>query len=140
MLHVCFEPIVKPVYINSSTTCIKFLKGIWDKELFNIIEQVYVLYVNHDNKVICWKCLAIGTSNSFVMDVKLLLAIALGCLASKIIIAHNHPMGNCNPSNEDLALTNKLKQAASFMDIMLLDHVIISKNSYHSFREHGELE
>lgn len=107
---------------------------IWDKALINVQEQVYVLYLNDLNEVICWRCLNTGTGCSTLFDIRLAMALALNCLASNIIIAHNHPSGSLRPSEADIIVTKKLKYVSEFMSIKLLDHIIISRSGYYSFR------
>ncbi|MBR6638775.1 MAG: hypothetical protein IKL35_00250, partial [Muribaculaceae bacterium] len=60
-------------------------------------------------------------------------------LASGIILVHNHPSGNCNPSNEDDRLTHRIKEAATLLDIKLFDHIIITPNSYYSYTDNSRL-
>jgi DNA repair protein RadC len=134
-LRVSYSNKIISTPISSSVDSYIFLKKIWDKKLISIQEQVYILYLNDCNEVICWRCLNTGTSCSTLFDIKLALACALNCLASNIIIAHNHPSGSLNPSGADMVVTKKLKAAAEFMDIKLLDHIIISRNGYCSFSD-----
>jgi DNA repair protein RadC len=74
-----------------------------------------------------------------VVDIRLLLSVALKTAATGIILAHNHPSGNLKPSEADKELTNKIKKASEYTDIKLLDHLIISSDSYLSFSEQGHL-
>jgi DNA repair protein RadC len=75
-----------------------------------------------------------------VADTRLVLGIALKVAATGIILAHNHPSGNLKPSIADEALTEKIKTAASFMDILVSDHLILSANGeYYSFADEGLL-
>jgi DNA repair protein RadC len=69
----------------------------------------------------------------------LILATALNCLASGIILCHNHPSGNCNPSETDIAMTKKVKQSAEIMDIQVLDHIILTEESYYSMVDNGAI-
>jgi DNA repair protein RadC len=74
-----------------------------------------------------------------IVDFKLVFATALKCAASGIILVHNHPSGQLNPSREDTQLTNRCKQAAEYLQIRLLDHLIITKHGFFSFRDEGLL-
>jgi DNA repair protein RadC len=74
-----------------------------------------------------------------VVDIRMILKVALEKLASSIILSHNHPSGNLQPSQEDIKLTQKLKQAAIQMDINVQDHLIVGENSYYSFVDEGIL-
>ncbi len=66
-------------------------------------------------------------------------ATALKCLATSMIIAHNHPSGTLIPSQADLNLTKKIAEAGKLLDIALLDHIILTEGSYYSFRDEGDL-
>lgn len=135
-LRVIYSNIVLSSPITSPDDSYTFLLKIWDKSLLQLQEQVYVLYLNNANEVICWRCLHTGSSSETMFDVKLALAYALSCVASKVIIAHNHPSGKLQPSYSDIAFTNKLNKATEIMDIKLVDHIIITRFSYYSFKEH----
>lgn len=112
-----------------------FFTQVWDKDLLNLQEQVNALYLNSNNEVISWRCLNTGTCAETLFDIKLTLSCALICMASKIIIAHNHPSGKLQPSYNDITITNKLNQASALMDIQLEDHLIISRLGYYSFKD-----
>jgi DNA repair protein RadC len=102
-------------------------------------EEFWALYLNRSNKIIEKYKLSQGGVSGTVTDIRLLLKRAIELLASSLIVCHNHPSGNINPSENDTAITNKIKAAASQMDIRLLDHVIIANNSYFSFTDEGIL-
>ena len=71
------------------------------------------------------------------IDIKLVSKYAIESLCSGVIVAHNHPSGNTNPSNEDILITNKIKQALNIFDIQLMDHIILTEDSYYSFADEG---
>ncbi|MAH51491.1 DNA repair protein [Candidatus Pacearchaeota archaeon] len=93
-------------------------------------EVVYAMLLNRNNRVKGIFKLSEGGIHASVVDVKLLMAVALKTLASGIILAHNHPSGNCLASEQDLKTTKSLKRACEFMDITFLDHIIITDNEY----------
>lgn len=72
-----------------------------------------------------------------VADPKVIFAAALKASASSIILAHNHPSGQLKPSSADIALTNKIKRGGEFLDIQVLDHLILSSEGYYSFADEG---
>ena len=80
-----------------------------------------------------------GGTSSTVVDVKIVLKAALQNLASSIILCHNHPSGNCRPSRDDEAVTQKIKKAASLLDIQVADHIIVCENRYYSFADNDLL-
>lgn len=73
------------------------------------------------------------------MDPKIIFSEALKCNASGIILAHNHPSGNLNPSDADLNLTKKLISGGQILEIQILDHIILTTESYFSFADKGIL-
>ena len=116
------------------------------KEVFNFIrgkladlehEEFWVLYLNRSNRIIDSYKLSKGGISGTVIDIRLILKKALELLASGMIICHNHPSGNTEPSENDIQITEKLKVAAGQMDIKLLDHIIVSDNNYLSFSDEG---
>jgi DNA repair protein RadC len=78
-----------------------------------------------------------GGISGTVTDVRIILKKSLEYLASGIIVCHNHPSGNLNPSESDTKITQKIKESASLLDIQLLDHIIISEKEYYSFADNG---
>ena len=80
-----------------------------------------------------------GGITGTVADPRVILKKALEENATSIILSHNHPSGNINPSREDISLTKKIKEAASYLDITVLDHIIIGNDKYYSFADSGEL-
>lgn len=95
------------------------------------------MVLNRNNEVLGICPLSRGGVSGTIVDAKLVFSIALKCNASSIIVAHNHPSGNLKPSDADIKLTKKLKQAAAYLDIQFLDHVIVTKNGYTSFSDKG---
>ena len=102
-------------------------------------EEFWILFLNRSNKVITQMKLSQGGISGTVTDVRIVMKKAIECLASGIIVCHNHPSGNLNPSESDSKITQKIKEAGSLMDIQLLDHLIISDKDYYSFADNGAL-
>jgi DNA repair protein RadC len=118
------------------------------KSAFNLLEplmsdltheEFWVLYLDRANHIIDKVKISQGGTTGTVMDVKIIIKQALDKLTQAIIIAHNHPSGNRKPSNSDIQVTNKIKEAAAFFDINLLDHIIVADNDYFSFADEGIL-
>jgi DNA repair protein RadC len=103
-------------------------------------EEFWILLLNRSNKIIDKVKISQGGVTGTVIDVKMIFKNAVERLASSLIICHNHPSGNSEPSGSDLEITRKLKEAAIIMDIKLLDHVIIANNLYFSFLDEGLLD
>jgi DNA repair protein RadC len=100
-------------------------------------EEFWVLVLNRQNKVLDKICISKGGVSGTVADVRLIFKPAIEKLASGIILFHNHPSGNLDPSSSDIALTNKMIDAGKTLDIPILDHLIIGDNNYYSFADNG---
>lgn len=100
-------------------------------------EEFWLLMLNRANKVLGRYKVSQGGLSGTVIDTRIILKKALDNLASSIIVCHNHPSGNKQPSDADLKITEKLKKAAEMLEIKLLDHVIIADKSYFSFADEG---
>jgi len=102
-------------------------------------EEFWILFLNRSNRVINRMKLSQGGISGTVTDVRIVMKKAIEYLASGIIVCHNHPSGNLNPSESDSKITQKIKEAGNLMDIQLLDHLIISDKDYYSFADNGLL-
>lgn len=100
-------------------------------------EVFCVFYLNQSNKILRYEIISSGGLTGTVADIRIMLKNALLQNANKLIIAHNHPSGNLQPSHADKELTRKLKEAAEYMDIKLLDHLIIAGINYLSMADEG---
>lgn len=102
-------------------------------------EEFWVIYLNKANRVIEKEKISSGGIAGTVVDVKIIMKNALQHLSSAIAVSHNHPSGNLQPSDADIALTRKIKEAARLFDILLLDHIIVGGKNYYSFSDEGML-
>ncbi|MCD4711234.1 MAG: DNA repair protein RadC [Bacteroidales bacterium] len=100
-------------------------------------EEFWLLMLNRANRVLGRYKVSQGGLSGTVIDTRIILKKALDNLASSIIVCHNHPSGNNQPSDADVKITEKLKKAAEMLEIKLLDHVIIADKSYFSFADEG---
>ena len=100
-------------------------------------EEFWLLMLNRANRVLGRFKVSQGGLSGTVIDTRIILKKALDNLASSIIVCHNHPSGNNQPSDADVKITEKLKKAAEMLEIKLLDHVIIADKSYFSFADEG---
>lgn len=127
------DPEEKPK-ITSSKDAFDLLKG----EMMDLPkEEFWVLLMNRANRVTKKKRVSEGGVSGTVADPKVIFKLALEELASGIIVAHNHPSGNLQASQSDIDLTRKLKEAGKFLEIQLLDHIIIANQKYLSFADEG---
>lgn len=100
-------------------------------------EEFHVLLLNRANTVIKRIRISQGGVNGTVVDSRLIFKPAIDMLASGLILAHNHPSGKVKPSQSDIHLTKKLKEAGKVLDINILDHLIIGHKTYYSFADEG---
>ena len=100
-------------------------------------ESVNVLLLSRSNKVLGISKISEGGLSGTVVDPKMIFQTGLKANAASIIIAHNHPSGNTKPSHEDIKLTNRLIECGKFMDMPVLDHVILADDLYFSFADEG---
>ena len=100
-------------------------------------ESFCVIYLNQAGGVIKTELVSSGGLTAVVADVRIILKNALLCNANQIIVAHNHPSGSKNPSEQDKIITRKIKESAALMDIKMLDHIIIAGNDYLSMGDEG---
>ncbi len=124
----------------SQIKCSKDVADIFQPLLSDLShEEFWILFLNRSNKVINRMKLSQGGISGTVTDVRIVMKKALEYLSSGIIVCHNHPSGNLNPSESDTKITRKIKEAGDLMDIQLLDHLIITDNDYYSFADNGLL-
>ena len=125
---------VEKIAVKSSETVFKLFHPLMgDLEH----EEFWLLMLNRANRVLGRYKVSQGGLSGTVIDTRIILKKALDTLASSIIVCHNHPSGNMQPSDADVKITGKLKKAAEMLEIKLLDHVIIADKTYFSFADEG---
>lgn len=102
-------------------------------------EAFWIILLDRRSKVISLEEIHIGGMAAMVVDAKIIFQRALERKACSIILSHNHPSGSPSPSMEDIRLTEKIKAAGNFIDIKVLDHIIIGEGAYYSFADEGKL-
>ena len=117
----------------------EFLRQNWDKNRIELQEHFKVILMNRNHRVLAIYEASTGGVAGTVADPKLIFMAALKMNASNLIISHNHPSGNLEPSQADKMLTQKIKDAAILLDMRLLDHVIITTEGFYSFADEGLL-
>jgi len=132
------KPSERPV-VQSSTDAANILRILWEEGKIELIEQFKVLFLNRSNKVICMYNVSSGGVTGTVADPKLIFMAALRVNAVSIILCHNHPSGSLKPSRADEELTQKISGAGKLLDIKVLDHMILTSESYFSFADEGLL-
>jgi DNA repair protein RadC len=123
--------------INSSIDVQRMLQSNWNFEIIEFIEEFKIILLNRANRVLGIVPISVGGTSGTVADPKVIFVSALKCNAASIILVHNHPSGNLKPSQADIELTRKLKGAGQFLDLPVIEHIILTKDAYFSFADEG---
>lgn len=125
--------------ISDSSKTYELILSQWNWKEIEMLEEVKVIFLNRNNIVIGIYNLAKGGISQCTVDIRIILGIALKSLSTSIILVHNHPSGNLQPSQSDKEITKNLKEACKTVQIALIDHLIITKENYYSFADEGLL-
>lgn len=128
------EEIVELAKVTSSKAVFEVMQPIIG-ELAH--EEFWVLFLNNSNKILFKSQLSKGGMTGTIVDVRMVFKIALEQNATSIILTHNHPSGKLVPSEADIQITKKIKNAGKVLDIPVLDHIIITERGYYSFADEG---
>ena len=123
--------------IKTSKDAADLLRHLWSEDKIDFVEQFKVLFLNRANKVLGIFEVSTGGVTGTVADPRLIFIAALKMNCTGILVCHNHPSGNLKPSKPDEDLTQKIKQAGLFLDIKLLDHIIVTSEGFYSFADEG---
>ena len=132
------KPSERPL-VKSSKECYELLRATWDENKIEFVEQFKVVLMNRAQRVLGIYELSTGGVAGTVADPKLVFTAALKANACDIILSHNHPSGNLKPSRADEELTKKIKEAGTYLDVKVLDHIIVTGEGYYSFADEGLL-
>ena len=105
----------------------------------NIYESFFILLLNRANNTTGFAKISQGGTAGTVVDIKIIAKYAVESLSSAVIICHNHPSGDKRPSDADLNITRRIKDALLLLDVKLIDHIIITENDFYSFADNGNL-
>ena len=126
--------------VKSSNDAYNYLKQFYPEETIALLEQFTVAFLNRANRIIGISVVSKGGITGTIADPRLILATALKTAATGIVLCHNHPSGNLQASTADIEITKKIQSACNFLDIKLLDHIIISPSgTYLSFADESLL-
>jgi len=135
-----FIPSNEQPLIQSAEDAFSAVLPYFADDTIHLQEQFIVLYLNRANRVIGGYKISVGGITGTVADIRLILSVALKSAATGMILSHNHPSGSLKPSYQDEQLTQKIKQAAEWMDIKVIDHLILNgQGGFFSFAEEGLL-
>lgn len=125
------------VKITDSKGCEKLFRLAFDADKIEYREEFIILMMNRASHVLGYVKISTGSSTGTVVNKQLIFQAALNANACSIVVAHNHPSGNLNPSAADISVTKELKEAGKLLDIAVLDHLILTEESYYSFADEG---
>jgi DNA repair protein RadC len=125
--------------ISTSHDAYKIFESVWDKDTLEYSESSYALFLNYSNQLLGFYKVSTGGTNGTIIDPKIILGVALKVNASNLILAHNHPSGSLAFSKQDLAQTKTFISICKQLDILLWDHLVITKEGYISMSDEGEI-
>jgi DNA repair protein RadC len=126
-------------HIDSSVKAVECLREIYNSDTISWTEEAILICLNNDNKVLGHFKLSSGGMTGVIMDQRIIMQVALLSHASGIILSHNHPSGVLKPSDEDIKVTKNLQKCCDLFRVTLMDHIIITDESYYSFNDNGLL-
>lgn len=127
------------VQVTNSQIIFEVILKHWNLDIIEFQEEVKVMLLNRANIILGIYEMSKGGISGTVVDIRIILGVALKCNSSSIVIVHNHPSGKLVASEADKAITRRLKEACTLLEITLLDHLIISREGYYSFADSGIL-
>jgi DNA repair protein RadC len=113
------------------------LRSIWPS--YEHVEFMYMMMLNRQNQVLGCHQISKGGMTGTVVDVRVVFQVALKSCATSIILGHNHPSGNLDPSDADKKITRQLMDAGKFLEIPIIDHIILTEGGYLSMADEGFL-
>ena len=129
---------IQKTKITTSESASKVIRQFYFDDI-NIYESFFILLLNRANNTTGFAKISQGGTAGTYVDIKIIAKYAVEALSSAVIICHNHPSGNITPSELDINITKKVKDALLLLDIKLIDHIIITENDFYSFADNGNL-
>ena len=143
-VELIYKTNIKPserIKIEDSKKVYEVLKTVYDYNKIEHKESFYAMYLNRANKILAVILISEGGTSACLVDVKIIFQAALKLNASAIILSHNHPSGQLQPSNADIQITNKVKEAAKLLEMQVIEHIIVTPedDKYYSFADNGQI-
>lgn len=126
------------VKIVNSNDAANFARQFYESDL-TIYESMFLILMSKSHQTIAWAKISQGGVSSTVCDPKIVAKYAIDTLCSAVILVHNHPSGNLNPSEADSAITQKVKRGLELFEITLTDHIILTEEDHYSFADNGRI-
>jgi DNA repair protein RadC len=126
--------------VSNSLNAADYCRSIPEFENRMEYQEVFAaVYLDIANNILCHQIIGMGNITGAMVDIRIIFSTALKTLSTSMVLCHNHPSGNLKASKSDFDITNKIKEAGKLFDIQVLDHIILTKNSYMSFADEGKL-
>ena len=143
-VELIYKTNIKPserIKIEDSKKVYEVLKTVYDYNKIEHKESFYAMYLNRATKILAVILISEGGTSACLVDVKLIFQAALKLNASGIILSHNHPSGQLQPSSADIQITNKVKEAAKLLEMQVIEHIIVTPedDKYYSFADNGQI-
>ena len=141
-IHLTYKTDVKPSLrpkITGSKEAYQILFENWDHSKIEFVEQFKAMLLNRANKVLGIFEVSSGSATGTVADPKLIFVAAIKANACGIILAHNHPLGNLQPSQADIDLTRRMREGGKLLEVQVLDHLVVTCEGFYSFADEGLL-
>lgn len=122
--------------LTSSNDSASYARKFFSDDL-GIYESFFIVCCDVKIKTIAWCKISQGGVASCIVDPLIIAKFAVDCLAKNVILIHNHPSGNTEPSNNDIKLTNKVRDGLKFLEVSVIDHIILTEDSFFSFADNG---
>lgn len=124
---------------DSSEKAAQFARRFYVEDI-EIYESFFIILLASNGKVLGWAKIGQGGTSGVLVDAKLVAKFAIDALARSVICVHNHPGGNPKPSPQDMQLTRKIREGLRLFEIELLDHIVLTSDSYHSMRDEYDMD
>lgn len=132
------KPSLRPKVVTSKDAYDILLEQ-WDASRIEFVEQFKVMLFNRAQRVLGIFEVSTGTTTAALADPRLIFAAAIKANAVSILMAHNHPSGDLQPSQPDIALTRKIREGGKLLEVQVVDHIILTTEGYYSFADEGLL-
>lgn len=119
--------------ITTAGDAVAIFRQLFGEHEINLREHFYALFLNNAGRVVSYDHVSFGGTDMTVVDVKMIAAPALGAMATQVVICHNHPSGKVTPSDTDKFTTKRIREGLLLLGIKLIDHIILTEDSFYSF-------
>lgn len=123
--------------VCSSQQAYDVLMQAWDMNRIELLEEFIILLLDRQHRCIGLSKISVGGISACLVDPKIVFATALKARSSGLILSHNHPSGNIQPSEADISLTSKLRAGGYLLEMPVLDHLVVTPHNYFSFADEG---